>query len=152
MIFELTQGEILQSALDAKSFENLPQSLEILSLKTYQKTGSLFDFGLNAVPIIHNQSAKVRELFSALGTIVGLYFQHVDDVLDQQVRPTINKEPYKDIKDGIVTINCLTAYFLKNNSSKKEGKNFLKLYFKKDKTEEEIHQLIATLNSAEVLE
>ena len=57
------------------------------------------------------------------------------------MKPTshLNKEMYKDIKDGILTLSLFVLIFQEHNVSSENAKFLIKEYSKKDKTEKEIN-------------
>ena len=155
MLADLNLGELLQDSFENFEISKIEENFDFCCFKTYCKTSTLFSNSAKGLAIIYDLNEKQIDLLDKIGSTFGLIFQFKDDFLDILIRQegtNLDKESYKDIRDGIYTFNFqiyITDLFLKDE---KKAEEFLSLYYKKLKTNLEIKFLVKEMNRENILE
>ncbi|MBF0546002.1 MAG: polyprenyl synthetase family protein [Candidatus Riflebacteria bacterium] len=100
-------GMVGGQALDLH-YEGKPVTLETLKAIHLLKTGAILKACVEVGAIIAGYPEEQINLFSAFGEKIGLLFQIVDDILDQEgTLSQLGKTPGKDLKTGKATFPSL---------------------------------------------
>ena len=154
MLKDLNLGELLQHEFKNLDIREIEDNFDLCCFKTYCKTGTLFSNSAKGLGDIFDLDDKQKNILFNIGSIFGLIFQFMDDYLDiiKNNEKVLDKECFKDIRDGIFTFNF--QVFISNLffHDEKKSEKFLELYSKKNKTEEDIDYIVNQMNNKEIMD
>lgn len=132
---EMAEGELIQ--LEKSRSLNITEEVyfEIIRKKTATLISSATSAGAKSV----KASNEVVANMSDLGTYIGIAFQLKDDLFDYQSNSVIGKPIGNDIQEKKMTLPLIYAL---ENSKKSESRKILKIVKKKNKSNQNIKQVI----------
>ncbi len=132
---EMAEGELIQ--LEKSRSLNITEEVyfEIIRKKTATLISSATSAGAKSV----NASDEVVTNMSNLGTYIGIAFQLKDDLFDYQSNRIIGKPIGNDIQEKKMTLPLIYAL---EKSAKSERRKILKIVKKKNKSNQNIKQVI----------
>lgn len=145
VVKEMSEGELLQSRTVQKKQINKEIYLAIITKKTAKLIEACLYCG--TVSVCKNES--YLSTMTAIGKHAGIVFQIKDDILDFQSNKLIGKTQYNDIKNGKITLPMILSY---QNSKRSIQTKMKKLYFKKNKTKNDIREIISFIQETKGVE
>jgi len=132
---EICEGQQLDMDFERRTKVSTQRYTEMIRKKTAVLLGTALQYG----GILASKTRDEQQLLHSAGTQLGLAFQIADDYLDSFGPEKFGKQRGGDIREGKKTF-LYVKLFPKLPPDKKE--NFVRLYQKPDKTEEEVETVI----------
>lgn len=105
----MTEGEIMQNSLNGNSRVSMSEYLEIVQRKTAQMISACTEIGA----IVADASKEQRRNLATYGSLVGVAFQLIDDLLDfVSTEEVLGKPVGSDLCEGKLTLPLI--YLLEN--------------------------------------
>ncbi len=130
----LAEGELNQLSLVKELILDEAEYFEVIK----KKTASLLSVCMKVGAISTNASRDDINMYAQLGEILGMIFQMRDDIFDYY-SAEVGKPTGNDIREGKVTLPLLYAL---ETASETEKKEYSKIIFDADYTDENIDKLI----------
>jgi octaprenyl-diphosphate synthase len=140
VVKEMSEGELLQSKTAGKKIIDMDTYMSIITKKTAKLIEACFFCGSLSTT---NNPATLKKM-STIGMYAGIIFQIKDDLLDFESKNLIGKTQNNDIKNSKTNLPMLIAY---HNAKKDEQKILHKKLFKKQKTKNDIRDIVSFVNA-----
>ena len=154
MVNDLNLGEILQADFENLDIFDIENNFDLCCYKTFCKTGTLFANSAKGIGDIFELDENQKQILFNIGSVFGLIFQFMDDYLDiiQSDQSLLDKESFKDVKDGIFTFHFQVFISTLVLSDKTKSEEFLKLYTDSNKNENDINYIVDKMNNKEIMD
>lgn len=130
----MSKGELLQIEKARKINLSLESYFEIIGMKT----ASLIKASTKCGAISVTEDKYVIDKIAEIGWNIGIAFQIKDDLFDYETTKIIGKPGGNDIQEGKIT---LPVIYCMEEMSKKEQRQFLKMFTKKHKSDSDIKSI-----------